>query len=156
MTVGDKSVSATFTISPKDISVVQSIQFSLAQTSFVYSGEAPALNVTGVDSSVGNYTMQEGTDYSVGPVQVNAGSHKLTVTGKGNYTGSVELDYSIAAKPITITDAVVENVTFDPAGYTLTVKEVVFDGVIEGETLVMGENGDYAARCGADKRECGK
>ena len=145
MTVGDKSVSASFTISPKDISVVQSIQFSLAQTSFVYSGEAPALNVTGVDSSVGNYTMKEGTDYTVGTVQVNAGSHELTVTGKGNYTGSVELDYSIAAKPITITDAVVENVTFDPAGYTLTVKEVVFDGVIEGETLVMGENGDYAA-----------
>ena len=145
MTVGDKSVSASFTISPKNISVVQSIQFSLAQTSFVYSGEAPALNVTGVDSSVGNYTMQEGTDYTVGTVQVNAGSHELTVTGKGNYTGSVELDYSIAAKPITITDAVVENVTFDPAGYTLTVKEVVFDGVIEGETLVMGENGDYAA-----------
>ena len=135
MTVGDKSVSDTFTISPKDISKVASCQFSLTQTSFVYSGKAPVLNVTGVDSSVGRYTMQEGTDYTVGIVQVNAGSHKLTVTGIGNYTGSVELDYTITAKEVSITGAVIQPVTYDPNGYTLTVTGVTFDGVVDGETL---------------------
>ena len=130
MTVGDKSVSASFTISPKDISIVQSIQFSLAQTSFVYSGEAPALNVTGVDSSVGNYTMQENTDYTVGTVQVNAGSHKLTVTGMGNYTGSVELDYEITRAPI---DAAV--ITAEDQVYTGEALEPAFTVTLDGKTL---------------------
>ena len=135
MTVGDKSVSDSFTISPKDISKVATCQFSLTQTSFVYSGKAPVLNVTGVDSSVGSYTMQKGTDYTVGTVQVNAGSHKLTVTGKGNYTGTVELDYTITAKEVSIIGAAIQSVTYDPNGYTLNVTGVTFDGVVDGENL---------------------
>ena len=130
MTVGDKSVSTSFTISPKDISVVQSIQFSLAQTSFVYSGEAPELAVNAVDSSVGNYTMQEGTDYTVGTVQVNAGSHKLTVTGMGNYTGSVELDYEITRAPI---GAAV--IAAEAQVYTGEALEPAFTVTLNGKTL---------------------
>ncbi|MBP3453964.1 MAG: hypothetical protein J6M20_09675 [Clostridia bacterium] len=130
MTVGDKSVSDTFTISPKDISVVQSIQFSLAQTSFVYSGEAPALNVTGVDSSVGNYTMQENTDYTVGTVQVNAGSHKLTITGKGNYTGTVEVDYTITRAPIGAAE-----ITAEAQVYTGEALMPAFTVTLNGKTL---------------------
>ena len=135
MTVGDKSVRDTFTISPKDISKVASCQFSLTQNSFTYNGEAPALNMTGVDSSVGSYTMQESTDYTVGTVQVNAGSHKLTVTGIGNYTGTAQLDYTITAKEVSITGAEIQAVTYDPNGYTLTVTGVTFDGVVDGENL---------------------
>ncbi|MBQ7844895.1 MAG: hypothetical protein IJ392_01960 [Clostridia bacterium] len=130
MTVGDKSVSDTFTISPKDISKVASCQFSLTENSFVYSGEAPALNVTGVDSSVGNYTMQENADYTVGTVQVNAGSHKLTITGKGNYTGTVELDYEITRAPIA--GAVI---TAESQVYTGEALEPAFTVELNGKAL---------------------
>ena len=130
MTVGDKSVNDTFTINPKDISKVASCQFSLTENSFVYSGEAPALNVTGVDSSVGNYTMQENADYTVGTVQVNAGSHKLTITGKGNYTGTVELDYEITRAPIA--GAVI---TAESQVYTGEALEPAFTVELNGKAL---------------------
>ncbi|MBQ7784868.1 MAG: hypothetical protein IJ381_01785, partial [Clostridia bacterium] len=139
MTVGDKSIEKSFTISPKDISAVQSIHFGLSQTSFVYNGEAPVLNVTGVDSSVGSYTMQEGTDYSVGTVQVNAGSHKLTVTGMGNYTGSVELAYEINCAPI---DAAV--ITAEAQVYTGGALEPAFTVKLDGKELKHNEDFVFA------------
>lgn len=74
--------------------------FTLSGTEFTYTGseQKPAVSVAeGRD-------LAEGTDYAVEypDASTNAGSYKVTVTGKGNYTGSVELSYKIL-----------------PAGYTL-------------------------------------
>ena len=132
MTVGDKSVSGSFTISPKNIA---NCTASLSQNSFTYDGKAPALTVSVVDNGVGSTPLAKDTDYTVGTVQVNAGSHKLTVTGIGNYTGTVELDYTITAKEVSIIGAAIQSVTYDPNGYTLTVTGVTFDGVVDGETF---------------------
>ena len=74
--------------------------FTLSGTEFTYTGseQKPAVSVAeGRD-------LAEGTDYAVQypEASTNAGSYKVTVTGKGNYSGSVELSYKIK-----------------PAGYTL-------------------------------------
>ena len=132
LTAGGKSVSGSFTINPKNIA---NCTAKLSESSFTYDGKAPALTVSVVDSGVGSMPLAKDTDYTVGTVQVNAGSHKLTVTGIGNYTGTVELAYTITAKEVSITGAVIQPVTYDPNGYTLTVTGVTFDGVVDGETL---------------------
>ena len=74
--------------------------FTLSGTEFTYTGseQKPAVSVAeGRD-------LAEGTDYAVQypEASTNAGSYKVTVTGQGNYSGSVELSYKIK-----------------PAGYTL-------------------------------------
>ena len=74
--------------------------FTLSGTEFTYTGseQKPAVSV-----AEGRY-LAEGTDYAVQypEASTNAGSYKVTVTGQGNYSGSVELSYKIK-----------------PAGYTL-------------------------------------
>lgn len=67
--------------------------FTLSGTEFTYTGseQKPAVSVAeGRD-------LADGTDYAVEypDASTNAGSYKVTVTGKGNYTGSVELSYKI-------------------------------------------------------------
>lgn len=140
MTVGDKSVSDTFTISPKNIA---NCAVALDKTTYEYSGGVPAFVIRAVDNGVGSYAMQMDTDYTVSASGTDVGEYKLTVTGTGNYTGSVELAYTIAPKPIAILSAAIEDVVYHPDGYTLTVSEVVFSGVADGDTLTIGA--DYTA-----------
>ena len=62
--------------------------FTLSNTEFTYNGSEQKPTVSPVT---------EGIDYTVEYPQAstNAGSYKVTVTGKGNYTGTVELSYKI-------------------------------------------------------------
>lgn len=85
------TATANFTVKPKGL---VSDDFTLSQTEFTYTGSEQKPTVSAA----------EGTDYAVEypDASTNAGSYKVTVTGKGNYTGSVELSYKIL-----------------PAGYTL-------------------------------------
>ena len=67
--------------------------FTLSGTEFTYTGseQKPAVSVAeGRD-------LADGTDYAVEypDASTNAGSYKVTVTGKGNYTDTVELSYKI-------------------------------------------------------------
>ena len=58
-----------------------------------YTGEAitPAVVVTD-----GKVTLEEGKDYEVAYADnVNAGTAKVTVTGKGNYAGTIETKFTI-------------------------------------------------------------
>lgn len=58
---------------------------SLSQTSYTYDGKAKEPSVTVKD---GGKTMVRNTDYIVSySNNVNAGTAKATVTGKGNYGG---------------------------------------------------------------------
>ncbi len=67
--------------------------FTLSGTEFTYTGseQKPAVSVAeGRD-------LADGTDYAVEypDASTNAGSYTVTVNGKGNYTGTVELSYKI-------------------------------------------------------------
>ena len=78
------TATANFTVRPKGL---VADKFTLSQTEFTYNGEAQKPTVSAA----------EGIDYTVKypDASTNAGSYKVTVTGKGNYTGTVELSYKI-------------------------------------------------------------
>ena len=78
------TATANFTVHPKGL---VADKFTLSQTEFTYNGEAQKPTVSAA----------EGIDYTVKypDASTNAGSYKVTVTGKGNYTGTVELSYKI-------------------------------------------------------------
>ena len=82
---GECSASADFEVKAKGIVAGD---FTMDKTEFTYDGSEQKPTVSPV---------AEGIDYTVEYPQdsTNAGSYKVTVTGKGNYTGTVELSYKI-------------------------------------------------------------
>lgn len=84
------TATANFTVHPKGL---VADKFTLNQTEFTYNGEAQKPTVSVAEGR----NLAEGTDYTVTypDASTNAGSYKVTVTGKGNYTGTVELSYKI-------------------------------------------------------------
>lgn len=93
------SITGTYTIKPKNVSETTA---TLSASEFIYNGEEQKPAVTMVD---GTTTMVENTDYTVSFSEdvVNVGTVTVTVTGKGNYTGTVTKTYDIQRKPVTVT-----------------------------------------------------
>ena len=78
--------------------------------SVTYTGSAKKPNVIVKD---GDYTLVEGKDYTVTySNNTNAGTATVTVTGKGNYTGSVSKNFTI--------NKASRDVTFNPYHFTRT------------------------------------
>lgn len=84
-------------VSIKDAKVV------LSKTAFTYNAKVqkPAIK------TIGGKVLAEGTDYTAvwsNKSSKNAGSYTVTITGKGNYTGTTKATYKInkAANPLTI------------------------------------------------------
>ena len=89
-----------------------------------------------------NNTLVEGTDYTVSYDTDNfkdVKTIKVTITGKGNYDGTVEKTYSITKRPVTLTSASAEKV-YD--GNALTKKEVTAS-TGENEGFVKDEGATY-------------
>jgi len=87
------SVSKDFEVKPADIK--DKITVSLSQTTLTYNGsiQKPEVTVSPKDG-----TAITTADYDIViPESKNAGSYKVTVKGKGNYTGTVEAAYTISA-----------------------------------------------------------
>lgn len=83
----------------------------------------------------GDKTLVEGADYTLSYSEdaTNVGKVTVTVTGKGNYTGTVERTYNITRAPLTV---VTETATQVYNGHELTAP-----GKLEG--LVAGETADF-------------
>ena len=78
--------------------------------SVTYTGSAKKPSVTVKD---GDYTLVEGKDYTVTySNNTNAGTATVTITGKGNYTGSVSKNFTI--------NKASRDVTFNPYHFTRT------------------------------------
>ncbi|MBP5413478.1 MAG: leucine-rich repeat protein, partial [Bacteroidales bacterium] len=125
-----------FTINPKTLTA-SNVSNLAAQT---YTGTAFEPEVTITD---GTKTLVEGTDYTVEySNNTNAGtSAKATITGKGNYTGTIEKTFTINPKTL-----VASNVA-DIAAQTYTGSAIEPDiDVTDGETtLVKGV--DFTVTC---------
>ena len=66
-----------------------------------YTGSAIMPDPVVTDAACG-YTLANGTDYTLSYANnVNAGTATVTVTGKGNYTGSIPRTFSIAKLIVT-------------------------------------------------------
>ena len=84
------TATANFTVHPKGL---VADNFALSDTEFTYNGSEQKPTVSVTDGC----KLAKDTDYTVTypEASTNAGSYKVTVTGKGNYTGIVELSYKI-------------------------------------------------------------
>ncbi len=100
------SLSATFKIKAKSISSIPVTPVG----QIVYTGSAIKPVLTLKD---GNRTLKEGTDYTVVYANnVEIGTATITITGKGNYTGTTVIEFEIVDKPTyTITVGSVRNGT---------------------------------------------
>ncbi len=85
-------------------------------------------------------TLDENTDYYVtfSEDTVNVGTVTVTVTGKGNYTGTVERTYQITPAPLTVTT---EGATKVYDGTPLTNENGSIEGLVNGETATVVTNG---------------
>ena len=84
------SVTAQYSIVPADANI---FTMTLDPESFVFNGEAQQPAVTAQDGSA---VLTEGTDYDLTfESNVNAGTAKVTATGKGNYVNTQEATFTI-------------------------------------------------------------
>lgn len=89
------TVTKNFTISPKSIAAETVKVADIADVTFTGSAIAPLVTIT--DSETGK-TLVNGTDYTLAYANnTNAGTATITVTGKGNYTGSAPKTFVINA-----------------------------------------------------------
>jgi predicted nucleic-acid-binding Zn-ribbon protein len=127
------SLSESFDIAQADISEGT---VSLKEKELVYNGssQVPELTV-----NIGDVLLVSEKDYTVVlPDAVNTGDYTVTVTGKGNYKGSIDTAYSIIQKDIADADATLEA---DKYIYDGTEKEPAVNIVVSGTELK--ENSDY-------------
>lgn len=147
------SVSKTFTISQKNISLCTA---ELSQTSYTYDGTAKQPTVTVKDGST---VLKAGTDYTVSySSNVNAGTAVVTITGKGNFSGSVQRNFTVAPQDMSKCTVVVStpsnyfrgtrikplvtvkigNTVVDPSNYTLSYTDNLMVGT--AKVTVKGRN----------------
>lgn len=162
--VGERSFPAVFT--PADIANYNTLEVSLTVsvgkadlsaakvtlgTAPIYNGQTQTQAVNSV--TLNGKTLTEGTDYTIAKnTGKGAGTYTLTVTGEGNYTGTLNVPFEIAKAPLTITGVDVQNKTYDGTT-TATVTGVGFDGLVSGEALALGT--DYTATADFDDAGAG-
>ena len=116
---------------------------------FTYTGTAltPTVGIV----KVGGNVLTEGTDYTREDTDnVNVGTAKITLTGKGNYKDSVSLTYEILPADIAGASVSVPGGPYTYTGSALTPDiEVTFNG----KTLVLGT--DYTVVAYADNINAG-
>ena len=113
----------TFKITPKAIS---SVSATLSKTSLVYNGKAQTVAVTVKD---GTRTLTSGTDYTLSYANnTNAGTASITITGKGNYTSTKKVTFSITGKPVSGTTVTLSKTSLVYNGKAQTVTVTVKDG----------------------------
>ncbi len=111
--------SANYTIKAKTIT--PTVKFSA--TTYTYSGKVKTPSVT---VTYGDATLVKGTDYDVAYAsgRVNAGTYKVTVKLKGNYSGSKTVSFRVAPKAVT------------PA-VTLSSSRYVYSGSVRKPTVTV-------------------
>ena len=117
----------TFEIKEKGIGA---LTITVAKGPFTYDGTAKTPSVTVADGST---TLKEGTDYTVTySNNMNAGTAKVTITGKGDYTGSVTKEFTIEKRNLTVTPSANQSKVYgeaDPGALTYG-----YTGNVSGET----------------------
>ena len=109
---------------PTDISTAT---VTVTPDSMEYTGSAftPAVSVT-----LNGTTLKAGTDYTVAYTNnIEVGTATVTVTGKGNYTGTATANFTITAAPVEkVTPTVEANDITATLGDTLTITGTAKDG----------------------------
>ena len=129
-----KTAKQKITVKPKALTanMVQSI------ASQPYTGSTIEPTVTVKD---GRKTLTAGTDYTVTyKDNTNVGTATATVTGTGNYTGSVETKFNITAKALTA--SMVQNI----AAQTYTGSPIVPELTVKDRETALSKDTDYTVK----------
>jgi len=118
------TATATFPITPK---TVNSDMITISPTTFNYDGQLH--KPTTVTVKDGTRDMVEDTDYTLSnPGGTDIGSYGVTITGKGNYTGTASKSFSIVAN--------------DASGFSINaIADVTYNGAAQ-EPVPMVKEGD--------------
>ena len=128
--------SKTFTINKKSLTNASSdFTITLNPTSKTYNGSKQSVSVSKVTDKNGSSTadMAANTDYTVSGTEstsANVGTYTVTVTGKGNYTGSKTATWTITKTEATCTAPTAKNLTYSGSAQAL-----VNAGVATGGTM---------------------
>lgn len=113
----------TFTILPK--SIADATVAGIADV--IYNGAAQTQNITVTDADR-NVVLVENDDYTVAYEDNEAaGTAKVTITGKGNYTDAIEKNFTIAAKTLNVAIVALEDVVYNRAEQKLVPAVVDLD-----------------------------
>ena len=115
--------------------ILEGVTMSSIPSSQPYIGSAikPTFTVT-----FNGATLTKDTDYSISYYNNrNAGTAKITVSGIGKYLGSIEADFTITAKPITVTGITAINREYNGTT-TIELTGGVFNGVLGGDDVFAG------------------
>ena len=138
------TVNKTFTISPK---VLTAAMVTNDQPEFVYTGSQVTPAVTVRD---GSKILAKGVDYELtADTAVSRGSYGYTVTGKGNYSGSIEGSFTVVPAALTDSNVTLSENSIEYTGSAAAPRETV---VFNGKTLTKGTDynvtADAAVNCG--------
>ena len=138
-------------IDPESPDHYKGIQITPEPSNSLYDGKEHKWVPTVTDRD--GKTLTAGTDYDVAyesktPIQekekfkefFDVGDIKVTITGKGSYTGKVEYTYSITPRPVTLTSAS-DSKTYDGTPLTKPEVNVGDDGFAEGEVSEVKATG---------------
>ena len=130
-------------LNPIEKKTISSNNVTLSQNSYTYDGRAKKPTVTIKD---GNTVLKEGTDYTVTySNNINVGTAKVTVTGKGNYTGTVTKEFMItkAAPEQGVKDLSHCTVTLSKSSYTYDGKAKKPAVTVKDGNTALKERTDY-------------
>lgn len=116
---------------------LSSEEISLNQSSYTYTGSeiTPEITVTS-----GGVLLEENTDYAVSySSNIDAGTASITVTGTGNYTGTVTTSFEIL--PATLEDA---TVVLSKSSYTYKGKARKPSATVTLGDITLTKNTDYS------------
>ena len=139
------SFSKTFKITPAPISKAT---VALEYSSHVYTGTAlkPKLKT----AKYGSVTLKAGTDYTVSyKNNVNAGTATVTLTGRGNYTGSISKTFKIEPAPISMAALELKYKSHAYTGKKL--KPALKTAKLGSKNLKKGKKNDYTLSYKANK-----
>ncbi len=140
------------TISAKSLNA-EGIKLGLDNVTYTYTGETftPSLD-THTDNS---YTLLEDTDYTVNVTpRTDAGQYFVTVTGKGNYSETVRLVYTIEKSDFTVDLGKEADITLD-YGISLGTVDYYFNDINVTNNAAKADgskqklNGSYKFECDA-------
>ena len=127
----DADKTYVFTIAPKPLSKVTIGDFP----DKTYTGLSIQPVVVPVDD---NTALTEDTDYTVSyGANTNVGKATITVTGIGNYTGTVSKEWNITPAVLTISGVTVADKTYNGSA-DATVTAVAFNGLKNSDKLKIG------------------
>ena len=137
----------TFTIAPK---AAPTENVTLSATKYTYSGGVMTPDVKVLDEN-GNTMPADSYTVSYASGRKNAGQYKVTVTFKGNYSGSKDLYFTIVPKAVSTEKATLSTIKYTYSGGVMTPGVKVLD--TNGNTI---SSGNYTVSYASGRKNVGR